>query len=811
MWVLTASCAFIAGVALGATHNPAWFTLMSPAVAFFLQLTRRTPTTVAILILIMLPSAVLGVHRYEQSLPRDGVPLVSQYNESGPIALQGVVAEEPEHGSRYTQVILDQVRVGHDGTTTPVQGRVLVTTADPRPLHYGDEISFRASLQTPPQLDGFDYREHLALRGIYATAFTSSLEAIPSDVTGVRARLLTLNSRMGTAIGSVLPEPEASLAQSLLLGRRGGLPDTLSEAFVRTGTAHLLAISGLHLGILAAVVLAILLNTMGRRHYLYVWIALLALWTFAVFTGLRPPVVRAAIMASTFLIAELAGRQKHGPTALALAAAIMVGIEPQLLWQTSFQLSALAMGGLILLYRPIQSQLTRLTDHCGQVLGRSTTAMSAATDIVAATIAATAAIWPVCAMVFGQISTLGIAVSVLTLPLLPLALGFSAAAGSIALISTTLATPFAWAAWLFLTSIITTVQAFSAIPWAAVHVDIGHSWLLLLYYPLLCFFPLMWQRLRTRTQREEPHRTHERESTHRSRLRWAVPPLLLAALLVWSAVPSASDDTLHVVFLDVGQGDSALVITPSGRTVLIDGGTDGRATGALIDEHLPFWNRRLDVVVATHAHADHMGGLPYIVDRFRVGIAIEPLHGHTSLLTEEWYRRLYRDDCAPAPVSSGYAVTFDDGVHLQVLHPADEPLSGSSDDVDNNGVVIRLSYGEISFLFTADIMAEAERLLLHTHYATLDCDVLKVPHHGSSSSTTAPFLAAVDPAVAVITVGQDNPYGHPHEEVLQTLHAHGVEVLTTTLHGSIEFITDGSELWFRTEKDHACPAVAATP
>ncbi len=811
MWVLAASCAFIAGVALGATHNPAWLTVLCPAIASYLLLARRTPATVAVLILITLLFGVLGICRYERSLPCERIPLISQYNDSDSVTLYATVAQEPEYGGRYTQVVLDHILVEEYGSRTSVQGRVQVTTPDPRPLHYGDEILFRGYLRTPPILDGFDYQEYLARQGIYSTAFTGSLEAIPSDLTSVRARLLSLNRSMGTAIGSVLPEPEASLAQSILLGRRGGLSDSLSEAFIRTGTAHLLAISGLHLGILAAAILTILLAALGRRHYLYVWIALLALWTYAVFSGLRPPVVRAALMASTFLIAELAGRQKHGPTALALAAAIMAGVEPQLLWQASFQLSALAMGGLILLYRPIQAELSRLASHFQHLPAPGVAGGETARDIVAATLAATIAIWPVCAITFGQVSMLGIPVSVLTLPLLPFALGFSAVAGTVALVSTALATPFAWLAWLFLSAIITIIETFSALPWAVARIDMQHGWVITAYFAILCFVPFMWHRLRTRSRAEEPHRTRYRESAPHSRLRWAIPPLLLTAVLVWAAIASAPDGKLRVVVLDVGQGDAALVVSPAGRTVLIDGGIDGQQTGAIIDRHLPFWNRRIDIVVATHAHADHIGGLPHVVDRFRVGIVVESPYEHTSLLAEEWHRRLARANITRLTVTTGYEVLFSDGVHLQVLHPTVLPLLGTTDDTDNNGVVIRISYGEISFLFAADIMMEAERVLTHTQWAALDCDVLKVPHHGSSTSTTTQFLVAVDPAVAVISAGSDNPYGHPHDEVLERLGAYGVEVLTTAEHGSIEFITDGSELWLRTEKCDASPPVAPIP
>ncbi len=803
MWLLACGSAFVAGVALGATRDPAWAVILCPTIAFSFLSTSRSRTTVPLLIAAVLLFGMLGVLRYEHSLSQTGTSLVSHYNDSGKVSLEAVICEEPDHDGRYTRVLLDDVRIEDGGRFVPVHGKVLVTTADPRPLHYGTAVSFVAALESPMPIDDFDYSGYLALRGIYSTAFCPGFEVLPADTRQQpRAWLMSFNTRLGKAMASVLPQPEASLAQSLLLGRRAGLPESLASAFARTGTAHLLAISGLHLGIIVAAALVVLLAAMGRRHYLYVWIALLVLWSYAVFTGLRPPVVRAAIMASTFLLAELAGRQRHGPTALAVAAAVMVGIEPQLLWQTSFQLSVLAMGGLILLYSPLQTSLQRLLAAGNRGFQADTATASPAVAIVSATLAATIAIWPVCAVTFGQVSLLGVPVSLLTLPMLPFALGSSAIAGIIALLSPAAATPFSWLAWLFLTYIVKVVHAFSLLPWAVIEPTIGGGWFIAGYFALLSAVPLIWHRMRN-SAKEGPARSPEKpdEDDRRGRrLRWAIPPLLLAAVLVWSAVLSAPDGRLHVIFLDVGQGDSALVISPSGVTILIDGGADGRDTCQLIDSQLPFWRRNLDVVVATHPHADHIGGLLTAVERYQIGLVLDPCLASTTLISEEWARRLSVSDVTPTCITAGHEVLVRDGVHLEILHPARVPLSGTSDDSDNNSVVIRITYGEISFLFTADIRTEAERHLVHHQSAALRNCVLKVPHHGSNSSSSAQFLAAVFPAMAVVSAGSDNLYGHPHEDVLERLSTGTGHVLNTADYGTIEFVTDGRQLWVKTER-----------
>ena len=799
MWILACSCAFVAGLAVAATHDVAWTAVLCPAVAFAFMLTRRTRGTIVALIAGTLLFGALGAMRYESSLPAGEETLVSHYNERGQVQLEATVCEEPEQGGRYTRVLLDSISIRDGERSLSVRGRIQVTTADPRPLHYADQVRFTGSLQTPQPLGDFDYAAYLALSEVYSTALNPSMEGLSSERgRTLKTRLLAANSALGDAMARVLPEPASSLAQSLLLGRRSALSESLSTAFERTGTAHLLAISGLHLGILLAAVVSVLLAALGRRHYLYVWLGLAALWTYALFTGMKPPVVRAAIMASVFLLAEAAGRQKHAPTALALAAAVMLYIEPTLLWRTSFQLSVLAMGGLILLFPPARFLLASWCELLTARLRMTQSDGGFATDIVAATLAATIAIWPVCAGTFGQVSVVGIPASLLTLPVLPFALGASSLAAVTALISTTLAAPFAWLAWLLLSYTTAVVEALSSLQWATLSPGAADQWLVAAWYALLCATPLWWRRVRTRPEERTPS---PRQPVPESPgwLGYALPPLLLMATLTWAAVACAPDGRLHVVFLDVGQGDCVLVQSPNGRTALIDGGPDGRLACTLIDEHLPFWDRSIDVVVATHPHADHVGGLLSVVERYRLGLVLDSCSEGDSLLAEEWWRRASVLDTPVRCAAAGQVLSLGDGTLLEILGPSAMPVFGTGADIDNNGVVIRVSYGEMAFLLGADVGAEAERQLVHRQPARLQSQVLKVPHHGSNTSSTAQFLAAVAPCAAVISVGADNAYGHPHDDVLQRLDERGVAVFTTRDSGTIEFVTDGHALWLRTE------------
>jgi len=281
--------------------------------------------------------------------------------------------------------------------------------------------------------------------------------------------------------------------------------------------------------------------------------------------------------------------------------------------------------------------------------------------------------------------------------------------------------------------------------------------------------------------------------------RFGIAALAVTALLVWLAVLQLPDGRLHVAFLDVGQGDAILITTPDGRQILVDGGPSPTQLVWALGRRMPFWDRSIDLVILTHPDGDHMTGLIPLFDRYRVERA---LTGAQTLEAEE--ARSWREavDAAGVPIvvaQRGMQIDLGSGARLEVLHPGAELLSGTASDDNNNSVVLRLIYGQTSFLLTGDLEVEGERALLASGQP-LVAQVLKVSHHGSGRATTADFLRAVAPQLAVIQVGADNRFGHPAPEVLERLAAAKVRVLRTDQHGTIEVISDGRRLRVRTAK-----------
>jgi len=283
--------------------------------------------------------------------------------------------------------------------------------------------------------------------------------------------------------------------------------------------------------------------------------------------------------------------------------------------------------------------------------------------------------------------------------------------------------------------------------------------------------------------------------------KWLIPPLLIIAILVWSVVFTMPDDKLHVSFLDVGQGDAILIQTPSHQNILIDGGPDPQRINLELSKKLPFWDRTIDLMISTQPQADHITGLVEILQRYKVKQVLEPGVSYNSSIYQEWLQLVKEKQITYNTARAGLESDLGRGIKIEVLNPPAKLFQGTSHDVDNNGAVIKLSWGEVSFLFTADIREEAEFELIGQR-ASLRSTVLKVAHHGSKTSTSSQFLAVVDPEVAVISVGADNPFGHPSPEVVERLGARLGEdkVYRTDTNGTIEFITDGERLWVNIER-----------
>ncbi len=276
--------------------------------------------------------------------------------------------------------------------------------------------------------------------------------------------------------------------------------------------------------------------------------------------------------------------------------------------------------------------------------------------------------------------------------------------------------------------------------------------------------------------------------------RW-VGGMAVLVVLIWLALLGVPDGRLHVYFLNVGQGDAILIVAPDGRQILVDGGPSPSALFNELGAVLPFWDRDLDLVVLTHPDGDHVTGLIPLFDRYQVARVLDTQLSDTAPAAAAWRTSLTQHQISRTQAVRGMRIPLGQ-MQLTVLHPSLQALKGTASDDNNNAIVLRLDHGQTSVLLTGDAESEAEADMIRAGLP-LRADLIKVGHHGSRGSTSAPFLAAVAPRWAVIQVGADNAFGHPHPEVLRRLEAAGVEVLRTDRQGRIEAISDGRTLWIR--------------
>jgi competence protein ComEC len=809
MWLLYVSCAWVAGIFLGSKFSLPLLILALGLIPFalipFLPGSRKTLIVAGLCLLALLGGGLC----FPSSLPPIDEHSLCFYNDTGIVEVQGMVAEEPDIRARYCLLTFSSSGIIVNGDTEEVSGSALIQVPRYPAYHYGDVLKITGKLETPEPFDNFDYKTYLARQGIYSVIYYPGVEVLDHGQ-GLKPLqwIYSLRERLSASLARALPEPQGSLAQAILLGLRGNIPDSLYEAYSRTGTAHLLAISGLHMSIIIAILLSLGILVFGRRRSIYIWLALALIWLYALLAGMHPPIIRAAIMGSLFLIAEYLGRQRSAIIALAFAAAVMVGIQPHLLWSVSFQLSFLAMAGLVLLFPYFQAWGRKGVGALFKNREALVTTGSMITDVFAASLAAIVAVGPLIAYNFGIVSLVALPATFFSLPALPFIIVTAALVAFVGLFALFAAQILGWLAWLFLSYLALVVQGFDALPFSSFQVTTVSTWYIWGYYAILAGVIALFnhrKQLADFSSRLTSGMKKVAQGIPKPHLgfsmKWLILPLLVIAILVWSVALTQPDDKLHVSFLDVGQGDAILIQTPNGQNILIDGGPDPQKINLELGEKLPFWDKTIDFVVCTQPQADHVTGLVEVLQRYKVEEVLESGVSYNSSVYQEWCNLVEEKHIKRDTAQAGQEIDLGNGIKMEVLNPPASLWEETSDDVDNNGVVLRLSWGELSFLFTADIRKEVEFELIGQR-ANLKSTVLKVAHHGSKTSTSQQFLAAVAPEVAVISVGEDNPFGHPSLEVVERLIDRLGEdtVYRTDEDGTIEFITDGETLWLRVEE-----------
>ena len=683
---------------------------------------------------------------------------------------------EAKDGRRRIRYLVDATAIKtKDGEKNISGGFYLYAPHDEKPARIGDMVRASGMVKLPHGYKNpgqIDIKEHLKSQGI-----TASLSAGKAGITTerregefFRRKIADIRTSYMLAMEKAMGKSDAAAIFAMLFGGYGGLKEELTESFTVTGIVHILSVSGSHITMVAAFVVAFG-RLLGLSKDLRLLLTVFAVAVYTMLAGCVPPAVRAAVMGTLVFAAAGLGRDRDAGRILAITTLVMLMINPLLLFNISFRLSFLATAGLVFIAPVLQKAMENLR-HVKFLM-----------TVFSMTAAITLSSLPLLAWHFNMVSLSSFVANAILVPIVEIIIVVALLAGIAAAVLPILGqVVFAFDA-LLLGLVYGAAQKIANFPYASVYAPALPSAAVVGYYAVIVFILQQYQRRRKIC----------------AFLRNNIFPLgvtLAAVAVIFAARQITDGDEIKVHFIDVGQGAAALVQTPHNHAFMIDtGGVRGGDfdVGKRVDLPylLHYGVRKLDFIFLTHAHEDHAAGAGALLAKIPVGAVItahEPLE-------EYLFGMGIRTGDAPKEkfITAQEGTTFEiDGVTVEILFaPATAELrTGGGNELSN---VYRVTYGGVSFLFVGDLIKEQEEVLLRKGIDPKST-VLQVGHHGSAGSGSQKFVEAVAPEYAVFCVGAYNSFGHPRAEVTERFEAAGAKILRTDKDGAIVFTAGGKGL-----------------
>jgi len=707
------------------------------------------------------------------------------------IHIKGTIADLPEMKDGRLLFTLRDVFLNGKG----IKGMLSLsmdTHRRPILLRSGEIVDAIASLKgvstsRNPGIYSHDLRED----GIVGWGSVSEIKVIGSDDALIH-RINRTRQELGGIIDNSLSPDAASFLKAIIIGLRRGIREDIINDFNSTGLGHLLSISGTHFGLLAfiifksarTVIRAIPLRILNRLtlYLSLTQINVLLTMPFLIFylgiSGASIPSVRSFIMVSIYMIALFIGRGTQWLNSLSISAIIILLWSPSALFDVSFQLSFLAVLSI-----GLALERMKVDEHEMNIIKRSFKKMKTAWFITTSAVVGTA---PLIILYFKQLPLISPVTNLIITPLvcfMILPIGFISSLIAIVLGMPSL--PFGHIIDSLTKTTLNTISLFADIPYVNIHLPDPSFIMIVLYLASMLLIVT-------------------------TRDRWRVFPALVVILffLLRAYIPTHE---MRIAFLDVNQGDSSVIELPDGKVMLIDGGPESNDSGRrIVAPYL--WSRginRIDVVVLTHPHPDHYGGLIYILDSMDVKEVW--WNGRFIAGSEPFFNRLSEKGILLRIPRRGDSFKGKD-YKITVLHPYDSFYSDSQrgyfSNENNDSLVLKIESGDTSLLFTGDIEIEAEEDLLYLG-SILKSDIIKVPHHGGRTSSSEEFIAAVNPSIAIISVGRYNPYNHPHNETINRYLSRHVRLYRTDNDGAVIVTIDDNRYSITTYEERRFKKVSS--
>ena len=804
------SLSFLLGILLGgAVSLPVSIWLFLAGIALVLGLLWRFLThsidltslakdvTSATAILVFL---FLGAARYQTVVPVFDAFDLAWYNDRDYDTLvTGWVTEPPDRRDNYANLRVHATGIDTgDGTDLEADGLLLARVDPNDEYHYGQIVRLRGRLETPAEDEEFSYRDYLAREGVYSIMSSADVTVLPGkEGDFFTAGLYALKGYALETIYRIFPDPEASLLAGILLGVDNGLPKDLQQAFKDTGTAHIIAISGFNIAIIAELFLAIFGRAFGKRRGAV--FAGLGIIFYTLLVGADAAVVRAAVMGVTALFARHFGRQQDGLNTLFGVGALMALFNPYYLQDVGFQLSFFATLGLILYAQPLEAFTTRLLTQYAirntgtQVdtyTGTQTNAQSLIpnsqfvprassliTNFFLLTLAAQVTTLPIMAYHFNRLSLVSFIANPFILPAQPAVMILGGLADILGMIFRPLGQLAAFIAWPFVTYTIRVVDFFAGLPGAAISVDFPF-WGVLLWFVALLGLTVGWIPLK------------EFFVSLKTRLPkipvWAaLAALTLLAILVWRAVLSLPDGKLHITFLDVGTSDAILIQTPNGDNVLINGGESLSQLSSQLGQRLPLFNRKLDWLIIASTQEQQVNALPRLMERYPPAQVLWAGNVEASYPARTLNAWLTSHQVRVTRAEKNQVLDLGDGASLTVL------------SADERGAILLVEYGSFRVLLPVGMSFDA-MTELQVDESLSPLTALLLADSGFAQLNSPEWISFLDPQLVMLSVSADNFNGLPDQETLDAVE--GLTLLRTDVNGWIEISSDGLSIWVEVER-----------
>ncbi|HJS20394.1 MAG TPA: ComEC/Rec2 family competence protein, partial [Anaerolineales bacterium] len=658
----------------------------------------------------------------------------------------------------------------------PAEGLLLVRASNNQEFHYGDIVRLRGKVRTPPENEDFSYRDYLAARHIHSYMSSAEVTVLPGKGGNPFSRALyAFKEKSLENIYRLFPDPESSLLAGILLGVDTGLTEELQQAFKNTGTAHIIAISGFNMSIIAGLFVVLFSKFLGARRGAILAIAGIVLYTLLV--GADAAVVRAAIMGSLALIAVQAGRRQLALNTLFVVALLMCLVNPLYIWDVGFQLSFFATLGLILYADPFTRFANRIiTKYFPSAAGEKAAELFA--EFVLITLAAQLTTIPIMAFHFQRISLVSFIANPFILPPQPAVMILGGLAVLLSHIWFPLGQVASWLAWPFVVYTIRAVELFNRVPHGTLHLGNLSIWFVILFYVVLFAVTFGGSRLR------------EASGSLKGRagavgIGGGLLVLLLGLLLIWRAAAALPDERLHITFLDVGSADAVLIKTPNGKNVLINGGPSVTTLSDELGRRLPAFDRKLDWLIVGGTEEEDVAALPRVIERYPPDAVLWSGNRQASFSSGVLNEYLSVQDIPVTDAEPEQVLDLGDGATLQVL------------TTGPRGAVLLVEWDKFRALLPVGMSFEAlDELRNGADIGPVS--VLSLADSGYAVSNPPEWIANLNPELVLLNVSAADENGMPDGEVLELLEDY--ELMRTDQNGWIEVTTDGSQMWVNVER-----------